>query len=159
MALPAWLPPLEPFNGDWGDTEQRNAYLDHIYQLFEADFVDSVTVWRGKRVAVRFQPAVDGRGNTFSHAMTEGVGASRSHAPRRYERVRWLKAVLSAPEDDVRTWEQFGREGPRLAIGIPDFSYVVFVQPYPERVQLITAYDVAPWRRKKYEREWTAEKR
>jgi hypothetical protein len=146
---------LEEFAGEW------QPYEDHIYTLYVADFITTQVSWRGKRISLRFNPPHKGKGATFWHLTSESDGAGdRIPDLDRCRRIRWPKALIEAEAADVRTWAQKRMKAERIGIAIPDFSYVLFLEPGQDRAHLLTAYYVDRLsRREQYRNEWSANKR
>jgi len=153
------LPALELWDGsDWP------RYEEHLYGIFHADFLVTPPLWRGQPVTVQREPMLNGKAEGFWHIVTE-TGPSRQRDdripdPRRCERIRWVRAVLTAPEQEVRTFGEMRGSYQHVGIALPDFSYVVFIRLWPRNVQLKAAYTVpAAHNRASLERQWKLEKR
>jgi hypothetical protein len=90
---PDWLPPLvlfEGYNGDW------THYLEAIYALFKANFVDSKPLFRGIRLGLKRYPLTYNKEATFWHFIQEGqFEAERTPDLRRCERIGWPRANFS----------------------------------------------------------------
>lgn len=156
---PSWsLPPLMPFGGDWAPYEEL------LYQRFLADLVSSPIIWRGKRVTVKREPLLNGKEDGFWHIVTEtgpsgAVGDRIPHLDR-CARIGWIKAVLTAPATEVKTFGQMRQGRQHFAVALNDFSYVVFLRDWPDTVQLMTAYSVdSSGKREDYRKQWEADKR
>lgn len=153
------LPPLVPFSGsDWP------AYEEHIYDLFCADFLDTSVDWRGQPVTIQREPLLNGREEGFWHLVTEtgpsGKVGDRYPDLNRCARILWVKAVLTAPADAVRTFGQMRGNYQHYGIALGDFSYIVFLRQWPSQVQLKAAYYVtAEHKRAGYRKQWEADKR
>jgi hypothetical protein len=150
-----WLPDLETFSGEW------QPYEDKIYAIYVADFITREASWRSKRITLRFNPPYKDKSFTYWHLTSESDGkGDRIPDLRRCERIRWPKAIIQAPPDAVRSWAQQRDKVERIGIAVPDFSYVLFLQPAEDRAHLLTAYYVErPSRREQYRNEWLANKR
>lgn len=157
---PVWsLPPLVPFPGsDWP------TYEDELYALFRADFLVAPVLWRGQRVTVKGEPLLNGKEDGFWHVVTETGPSGRrdDRVPNldRCARIRWVKAILTAPAAEVRTFGQLRGGHQHYGVALPDFSYVVFLRQWPKKVQLVTAYHVpSTGKQGDYRKEWDADKR
>ncbi len=159
-ADPVWaLPPLLPFPGsDWPSYEER------LYEVFRADFLVSPLEWRGLRVTVQREPLLNGKEDGFWHVVTE-TGPTKRRDDRipnldRCARIRWIKAVITAPASAVCTFGQSRNGHQHYGIAVPDFSFVVFLRQWPRTVQLMTAYYVGhEGKRADYRRQWEADTR
>lgn len=161
------LPALVPWSGtDWA------TYEDRIYRLFVADFLMTPVVWRGQDVSVARSPKLDGvpqpmlngKEEGFWHVATEtgpsGLPGDRVPNLDRCARIPWIKAVLNAPPQEVRTFGQIRQGRQHFGIALPDFSYIVFLRQWPLNVQLVTAYCVDhQGKRDDYRKQWIADKR
>lgn len=145
----AWLPPLVEFDGDWFK------YVEVIYAHFCNDFVASTPAWNGRRVSCNRYPEVSGKWWAFWH-VTSGIDKKTHEINEpdleRCARVRWVRAVIEGRPGDVVAWEQVRLDQTSLAIALPDFSYVVFLKEFPDRVHLRTAYYVKPGFKRDYYR-------
>jgi hypothetical protein len=153
------LPELVPFDASkWAQLEE------HLYTIFRQDFLDVICYWRGRRVTVQREPILNGKEDGFWHVTTEtgpsGLRADRVPDPRRCERIAWLRAVLTAPEPEVRVFGQKRGQYQHFGVALPDFSFVVFLREWPSNVQLKTAYCVeAQYKRDRFRQQWEADKR
>jgi hypothetical protein len=157
---PEWtLPALLPFSGsDWPQYEEQ------IYEVFRQDFLVTPVLWRAQPVTVQREPLLNGKVDGFWHVATE-TGPSGQVGDRvpdldRCARIRWVKAVLVAPTQAVRTFGQIRGGYQHYGVALPDFSYIVFLRQWPGKVQLKTAYSVpSAYKRESYRKEWEADKR
>lgn len=148
---PAWLPATIQSSGDW------IAYIEQLWQLYLDDFVRERTFWRGKTVFVDKDPQSGGKDFSFWHIIsgidpvTKGL---KEPEPERCARLCWVRPMLEAPEEDVRSWVQ--ETNGFIAIALPDFSYAVILKELRQVVFLKSGYYVRPARReqmrKQYER-------
>lgn len=151
-----WLPAIYAYDPDWF------RYVDVLYRCYLDHFVRNTTYWRGKRVGVRYEPATSGKAYTFWH-ITCGLDASGDINPpdmERCARIGWVKAVIEADPAKVMTWEQRRGRDRNVAIGLPDFSFVVFLAERRDHMYLLTAYYVTSQRqRDRYRREYEASRK
>lgn len=158
-STPWSLPPLVPFPGsDWP------RYEAEIYALFHADFLVTPTLWRGQPVTIQRDPMLNGKEDGFWHVMTETgpTGRPDDRMPNldRCARIRWVKAVLAAPDTEVRVFGQMRDRHQHYGVALPDFSYIVFLRQWPRSVQLKTAYHVpSTGKQDDYRKQWEADKR
>jgi len=153
------LPAEMPWDGsNWP------AYEDDLYRVFSDDFLTNPTYWRGQRVGVQRDPLLNGKVEGFWHVATETgpTGQRDDRVPdlQRCSRIRWVKAVLVAPSDSVRTFGQVRNGNQHYGVALPDFSYIVFLRQWPTSVQLKTAYYVgSDHKRARFEAAWQSDKR
>lgn len=148
------LPPLMLLGDDNGDWKR---YIDRVYARFREDLIDSPPVCGRKRWALKRYPLIDGREATFWHLSSEGNQESeRLPDLRRMERIGWIKPIVAAAgSDDVLCWEQQRDGERRVAVGLPDLSYVVIVADRGSYVLPWTAYQVTHAHRiEKLRRDW-----
>jgi hypothetical protein len=151
----SWLPPLEPFDGDW------DAYLDRIYAIFNADFIAAPPKTAfGKRFALKRLPIARGKEATFWHMIQEGkIEEERTPDFRRCERIRWPRCFIDQAENgELRTWRQV-RNGSeqRIVVALKDFSYVLVLADRGDYILPWTAFWVQKMhQREVYRREWKA---
>jgi len=107
----------------------------------------------------------NGKEATFWHMISEGkVEADRLPDLRRCERICWPRPLIEkAPAEDLRVWRQTRNRENRIAIAVPDFSYIVILA---ERSEGNGVYYL-PWTaffveydngRRRYQKEWNANK-
>jgi len=103
--LPPWLEPLvrlEDFGGD------PDAYIAHLFSIFERDFIKTQPQFKGKRV---FHDKADegGRPRAFTHITTEEDRGTKQRilSIRRCERIGWIKRIIeNAGDPAVLVWDQ-----------------------------------------------------
>ncbi len=77
----------ETYGGDF------SRYLEAIYRIFCADFVESKPVFAGKRLGLKRHPVIQGKKLRFWHMISEGNDeAERLPDLRRCERILLAKA-------------------------------------------------------------------
>lgn len=158
--IPAWLPPLVPFDdfhGDWG------RYLEALYAAFQEDFCRVRPNFQGRPLHLKRQPISEGKEATFWHFIQEGqVEADRLPDFRRCERIRWPRPVIEAHavQDRIKLWCEVrtgrgtGKE-PRWHLTLPDFSYLVVLADRGDFLLPWTAYPVEQdHERRKLEKRW-----
>lgn len=154
---PDWLPATLPFDGNWF------AYVEVLYRCYLDHFVTNTTYWRGKRVGMRYEPATNGKAYTFWHitcGLDPVTGDINAPDLDRCARVAWVKPLIEAEATKVVTWEQVRGRDRKVAIALPDFSFVVFLAERRDWMYLLTAYCVmSQGRRDKYRREYEGSKK
>jgi len=154
MSNSSWLPELvmfDEYNGDW------LRYVEAIYSIFKADFIDSKPGFHGRRMGLKRHPVVDGKEATFWHFIQEGpVENERIPDLRRCERIRWPKPIIeSSAKPQVHWWSNKRGGETRILLALEDFSYVVVLADRGDYVLPWTAYYVEKMHsRKKLEKEF-----
>jgi hypothetical protein len=118
-----WLPELVSCDGNWVEIVER------LYPIFKSDFVDTRATLDGLQVALRIAPARENKEFDFWHFITEGeTEENRKPDLERCRRLRWFRAILdNAADQRLKRWEQKRNGRTTVAIGSPDFSYIVFL--------------------------------
>lgn len=145
--VPDWLPPLLCLPDCGGDWEQ---YLEAVYQVFRADFVDPTPMCVRRRCGLRHPELLDGREGTFWHIISEGlVEEERLPDLRRCERIRWPRPMLeSVSTGRVRCWRYRRNGDRRISIALDDFGYLIVLVDRSSYVLLLTAFPVEKERRR-----------
>jgi hypothetical protein len=141
-SLPTWLPPiisLPDFDGD------PIKYIDHAFSLFEADFINSTPVFKGKKVL--FDRKDDnGKPQAFVHITTEEnkQTGNRELCLRRCERIAWIKPLIENHTDPaVLVWEKEHstkkRKAKRTYLFLEKEDFLVILQEIKWGHYMITA--------------------
>ena len=150
------LPPLVPLSSCGGSWEE---YEEVLYEHFKNDFIRSQPTFPGKAWGMKRHPLRNGKEATFWHIITEGeIETERTPDHRRCERIRWPRPIIEAIQaGTVRTWYQTRRKRgteTRIALALPDFSYVVILAVRRDSVLLWTAFCPYGHRRKTFARQY-----
>lgn len=120
---------LQDHGGDYA------SYIDAVYAIFEADFVKSKPVFRGRRLGLKHHPEFQGRAYTFYHMTHTGEDeANRTPDMRRCERISWAKPSIEKGEAwSLKIWPQVRRGKKRICIwlqmeGEPDYIVILDVR-------------------------------
>lgn len=106
--------------GNW------DKYLEALHNRFAQDFVRSKPLLYGKPVGCKRYPIVKGKEATFWHCISEGEAESeRTPDFRRCERIGWMRPIVEHAHEVIAWRQSRGREGVRVLLALPDFSYVV----------------------------------
>lgn len=154
MSLPGWLPPLEELKAYGGDFSR---YLDAVYQIFCADFVESKPMFAGKRLGLKRHPVIQGKEATFWHMISEGNDeAERLPDLRRCERIRWPKPIIeNAADAALKVWREPNGSGHRVLIWFAEAEYLVVLDERKDYILPWTAYPVErEHQQRKLERRW-----
>lgn len=149
----SWLPPLV----ECGEDQEWTEYLEVVYGVFKRDFIDSKPSFRGVPLNLKRHPLLDGKEATFWHMTTQGPQeAERVSDPDRCARVAWPRAIIDAAGDPakVRCWAYRRERDKRIALALPDFSYLVVLADRGSFLLPWTAFMVKESRRARYRAEW-----
>ena len=146
MNPPDWLPPLFLFMGDWP------SYLNALYAVFKADFIDARPIFQGKRIELKKHPLSNGKEATFWHLIQMGAD-ERNRVPdlRRCERIRWPRPIIENSYDSsVKVWMNTRRGEKRILLWLEFEEYLVVLAERKGYLLLWTAYMVErPHQKKK----------
>jgi len=151
MNPPEWLPPLFKFKGNWP------LYLNALYELFKADFIEAKPQFRGRRIGLKRHPMSEGKEATFWHLVQEGpVEESRLPDLKRCERIRWPRPIIENSEDStLRVWMNIRKGEARVLLFLEEEEYIVVLAERKGYLLLWTAYLVdKPHRKRKLLKEF-----
>lgn len=142
---PSWLPPITPlsdFGTDW------NGYVQHIYQIFEQDFIKSKPALNGKLVIIDNRIR-DGKPECFWHLITENDDRDfqkkeedREWGLLRCERICWIRPIIENYQDEaVLKWENKKRGKKSILLFLEQQNYLVVLN-IRKTYFLVTAYYV-----------------
>lgn len=139
--MPDWLPPLvllEDYGGNWDD------YLEAAYQIFCADFLGVRPDFDGKRMGLKQHPIELGKEATFWHFVQSGsIEADRLPEMRRFERIRWPRAVIDNHADGaIKRWSEIRNGTENIHLWCDEAEYLVVLADRDEFVLPWTAYPV-----------------
>jgi hypothetical protein len=82
------------------------AYLEAVYQIFKAEYLDNRPIFRGRQLGLKDTPFVDGKEATFWHMTTTGeIEAERKPDLKRMERIRWSPKMINESEHPyLKVW-------------------------------------------------------
>ncbi len=91
---------LKEFKGDF------DAFLEAVYQIFKAEYLDNRPVFRGLPLRLKDIPFVNGKEATFWHMITTGeIEADRKYDSKRMERIRWSPKMINESEHPyLKVW-------------------------------------------------------
>lgn len=143
-----WVPPLI-LMAEHGDSFP--IYIEAVYAIFRATFIDSQPKFQGRWVRCRRDPIYDSKEAGFWHCTSEGkTEEDRIPDIRRCERIRWLRAVIENHSDErVDVWYNDLRGGDiRYSLWF-DEEYLVVLGDRRRYWQLITAFTTDQEHRKR----------
>ena len=146
--LPAWLPPIVPFEDYGGDWDR---YLEALYKYFKKDFIDRRPLFRGRRLGLKKHPLEKGKEATFWHFISEGSREDdRLPDLRRCERIRWPRPIIeNSNETVIKVWENKRGCDKRILFWLEKQEYLVIVAERRGYLLPWTAYLVTENHRKK----------
>jgi len=153
MSFPDWLPDmicLEDYGGSW------EVYLEAIYKVFKADFIDSIPRLIGMRVGVKKYTKLRGKESSFWHLIQEGdIEIERLPNFRRCERIPWPRPIIdNYPNNAIKFWKNERRGRTRILLWLWECDYLVVIEDRGDYLLLITAYPIENEpRRRKLEKE------
>jgi len=80
---------LETFGGNY------SRFIDAVYKVFENDFINHKTIFRGEELRMKWHPVFQDRAYTFYHMTHKGEDEhNREPDLRRCERIPWARQVI-----------------------------------------------------------------
>lgn len=139
--LPEWLPPIiefSDFDSKW------NKYLEHLYGVFEGDFIKNALFYKGKKVL--FDNRIDnGKPVCFWHLITDKYDkdtTERDYSLLRCERICWIRPIIeNAGDEQVLVWENTRERKRNTLFFLASHDYVVVLNN-KKNFYLVTAYYV-----------------
>ncbi len=147
-----WLPEIV----ECKDYTKWNEYLDSIYKIFKADFIDTRPIFEGKKVNYRSEP-MDGKyESAFIHLTHKDEfhisnnPNDRIPDPRRAERIGWNKAIIEnykcdrkcADCEGVLYYEAYYKNKIRSYFLFKDSRFLVILEKREKFNLLVTGYYV-----------------
>lgn len=149
--LPEWLPDIIPFSDFDSDLDK---YLDHLYKIFEKDFVNSKPTYQNKPVYYDSR-IFNNYPMCFWHIITEDKTNDYSRIEvenlslLRCERMPWIRPVIeNCAKDEVSVWQNKRGKKKNTIFFLEEHDYVVVLNE-KNRFYLVTAYHVHYTNRKR----------
>lgn len=141
MLICEWLPAIVEFGQFSGNWE---LYLDHIYTIFEKDFLKSKPEFNGTVLNVKRHPKTNGKKTTFWHLISAGeVEVDRTPDLRRCERVGWPRPIIENSEyQSMKIWRNERRGETRILLWLEEAEYLVVLTQRKDYLLFWTAYPV-----------------
>lgn len=135
MKLPEIIT-LEEYSGD------IVVYLDAVYAIFKADFVDSKPTFRGKRLGLKKHPMIEGKEYTFYHFTHDGdVETERLPNMRRLERMPFPRPMIdNSTHPYLKVWRNQRRNRNRILIFHEGEGYLVVLDDRGDYILPWTTY-------------------
>ncbi len=146
-----WLPDLLEYDDMYPNLI---AYDNAVHNIFKKDFIDNHPIFLGAKVAIRQNPLVDGREQTYYHITSKDYDYTnnRNIDIRRCERIRWVKQIIEHYDckiqtcfdcGGIKTWSYpHNKKQTRIKIFFAEERYIVILEKRPTYYLLITAYYV-----------------
>lgn len=127
---------LEYYAGDF------NKFLNAVYSLFKADFIENKPVFRGMRLGLKRHPITDGKEATFWHMTSEGDDEeNRDPDLRRMERIKWPAFLINNSEHPyLKVWENKRGNKNNILIFHVEAHYLVILRKGKDYLLPWTAY-------------------
>ena len=120
---------LEHFSGDF------KRFIDAVYMVFQHDFVNHKTRFRGEELRLKWHPVYQDKSYTFYHMTHKGEDEqNREPDLRRCERIPWARPVIEYCDQwNLKIWPQKRKGSNRLCIWLefedePDYFIVLDVR-------------------------------
>lgn len=115
---------FEDYNRDF------KKFLNAVYDLFKADFIDRKPVFRGMRLGLKKYPISEGKEATFWHMTSEGDDEqNRRPDLRRMERIKWPAYLINNSEhSNLKVWENRRGNKNNVLIFHEDEQYLVILR-------------------------------
>lgn len=141
MFICEWLPTiveLSQFSGNW------DRYLNHIYTIFEKDFLKTRPVFNGTLLNVKRHPKTNGKEATFWHLISTGeIEVDRTPDLRRCERIGWPKPIIeNFNHQSLKVWKNERRGETRILLWFEEAEYLVVLAKRKDYILFWTAYPV-----------------
>ena len=139
ICLPALIE-LENFEGN------PKIYIDHLYSIFQDDFINSQPTLVGKNVIIGNQKIEDGKEMVFWHITSKGGTKHEERLPdmRRCERLPWIKFSIEnlTNIDGLLFWEQPDNRAGNFIIYLEKHDFVIILKKLDYVYILITAHHI-----------------
>lgn len=135
MQLPDLIT-LEEYGGD------IITYLEAVYAVFKADFVDNKPTFQGKRLGLKRYPLIEGKEYTFYHFTHDGdIETQRLPNMRRLERMPFPKPMINnSTHSYLKVWRNKRGKSNRILIFHEAESYLVVLDDRGDYILPWTAY-------------------
>jgi len=104
-------------------------FVDACYTFFWADFMQTIPLFRTKRMGLKRLPIRDGKEATFYHMTTTGTDENnRTLEVARSERIPWARPLIeNETHTDLRVWSERKKGENRIHIWHHAEDYVVVI--------------------------------
>lgn len=128
-----------------------DTYLDELYSIFKADFIDSRPKFRGLPVMIRKYPMEYGKEEAFFHITCKDFQKKRDRSPdfRRSERIKWCRTFIEnylcsdyacTTCDGIKVWDEPHKNTFQTCLLSEESRYIVVLEKRNSYYLLITAY-------------------
>lgn len=127
---------LNDFGGNF------NAFNEAVYEIFRKDFVINKPIYRGKRLALKKHPIVNGKEYTYYHFTHSGdIENERTPDFRRMERIGYPKPIIDhSTSISLKVWRNKRGTKNRILILYEEEKYVVVLEDRNDYILPWTAY-------------------
>ena len=143
---------LGEFGGDF------TAYLEAVYEIFRADYIENQPVFQGQRLALKKHPVSQDKEATFWHMTSSGESEEeRNPDLRRMERIRWSPKMINESEHPyLKVWRNIRPGGQKSILIWHDAEkFLVVLRDRGEYILPWTTYVVnQPHRERKLMKEY-----
>lgn len=135
MQLPKIIT-LEEYGGN------ISIYLEAIYAVFKADFVESRPTFQGIRLGLKKHPIIEGKEYTFYHFTHDGdVETERLPNLRRLERIPYPRPMIdNSRHPYLKVWRNQRGKNNRILIFHEEEGYLVVLDDRGDYILPWTAY-------------------
>lgn len=118
------------------------AYLEAVYEIFRADFVESKPTFRGTRLRLKSHPYIDGKEYTFYHFTHDGdIETERLPNLRRMERISFPRPMIdNSTHPYLKVWRNKRGNKERILIYHEEEAYLVVLEDRGDYILPWTAY-------------------
>jgi len=119
-----------------------STYLEAIYAVFKADFVDSKPTFQGIRLGLKKHPIIEGKEYTFYHFTHDGdVETERLPNLRRLERIPYPRPMIdNSRHPYLKVWRNQRGKNSRILIFHEGEGYLVVLDDRGDYILPWTAY-------------------
>lgn len=127
---------LEDFGGNF------SLFLEAVYEIFKADFVETKPTYAGKKLRLKSHPYIDGREYTFYHFTHDGdIETDRLPNLRRMERIGFPRPIIDqSTHSSLRVWKVKRGTKDRILILHEQEKYLVVLDDRKDYILPWTAY-------------------
>ena len=117
-------------------------YYEAVYAIFKNDFVNNKPTFKGKRLALKAHPYIEGKEYTFYHFTHDGnIEYDRRPNMRRMERIGFPKPIIdNSSHKHLKVWRNKRSNKERILILNEHEKYLVVLEDRKDYILPWTAY-------------------